>query len=114
MSDDAFAAEQEKLAAARREAEDRFLQAQTTQGVIKEDHDKLTTKMFEAVTPEDRSALQSQVAEHAEKLRNANATLQERQTEVNAFKQREIEGEKFEEGMDATSTNSETAVDLAE
>jgi hypothetical protein len=112
MNDEELRAEREKLATERREAEDRLLQAQTTQTIVKEDHDKLTGEMVDAVTPEDRSALQGQLAEHAEKLRNANATLRERQSEVNAIEEREVEAEEFQERMETTADRAENVAEI--
>jgi len=112
MNEEQFRAEQEKLATERREADNRLSQARTSQGIVKQDHDKLTSEMLNAVTPEDRNALQPQVAESAEKLKNANAIVQERQSEVNVFEEREHEAHKVEQRMEEVATQAEKLAEV--
>jgi len=107
MNDEQIRAEEDRLATERKDAEVRLAQARNTQAGIKGDHDKLTTEMLNAVTPDDRNALQSKVDESTEKLKNANAIVQERQSEVNVFEAREIEAHKVEERIHEVEDQAE-------
>jgi len=101
-----------KLAAEHKEAENNLLQARTAQDAVKKDHDEISAKMVNSVTPEERASFEAQLAEHRPKLENANLNVRERKADVDTVERHQAEAHEVEERTHETTTQAENLAEV--